>query len=285
MNENELVQSDEINLFDLWQKLLDGWRYVLGGAAIGVLSGWLAIALIPPKYEAVAIVQVGQINGIPVEPVSQAIERMKTPAFQLKVAEAAGDQKWIDGLLDLRTGVTKDLSLQVIKSTINQGQTPLIELRGTGVSPELARKKTEAVVTTLIKIHESLAGPTLSKMRSELSLYREKLAAVEKEIDGLNKLGVMANIKDDRFTQLSLMASLLLQKNAEIYGLRQSIIASETALNAPATQSAKAIETIFVPRRPISPKKGLMLVLGLIGGLLVGVVSAIFLRGGVRRRG
>ena len=37
MNENEMMQDDEISLFDLWEKLRDGWRYVVGryGAWVG----------------------------------------------------------------------------------------------------------------------------------------------------------------------------------------------------------------------------------------------------------
>lgn len=31
MNENEMAQDDEISLFDLWEKLREGWHYVVGG--------------------------------------------------------------------------------------------------------------------------------------------------------------------------------------------------------------------------------------------------------------
>jgi uncharacterized protein involved in exopolysaccharide biosynthesis len=54
------------------------------------------------------------------------------------------------------------------------------------------------------------------------------------------------------------------------------IMALETALEEPATQPAKAIEEIFISDKPVSPKKTLLLALGLIGGLLAGVVSLFY---------
>ena len=80
MSENEMIQDDEISLFDLWEKLRKGWKAVVGGVALGIGGALLAIALIPPRYEALAVVQVGllgqvgqfKISGQPVEPPIQA---------------------------------------------------------------------------------------------------------------------------------------------------------------------------------------------------------------------
>jgi len=56
MNENKLAQDDEISLFDLWQKLKDGWRYVFGGTVLGVAGASSVLMFLPPKYEATAII-------------------------------------------------------------------------------------------------------------------------------------------------------------------------------------------------------------------------------------
>ena len=282
MNENDMVQDDEISLFDLWEKLKDGWRYVVGGTVLGLAGAGAALMNLPPKYEAVAVVQVGQVGqvgqvkvtGQPVEPPVQAVERMKTPAFQRRVAEVLGDQKWLDEVA--HSGATKDISLQVIKATVGAEQVPLIEMRVNGGSPAQSQKKAEAAIAQLIKIHGELAKPALNRMRSDLALTREKLAAAERDLDSLNKLVAAAGIKDDRFTQLALMTSLRIQKESETFSQRQMIMALETALEAPATQPAKAIEEVFISDKPVSPKKTLLLALGLIGGLLAGVVAVFF---------
>ena len=117
----------------------------------------------------------------------------------------------------------------------------------------------------------------LDKMQSGLGIAREKLASAERELEGLTKMsaGAGAGVKDDRFTQLSLIASLRVQKEAEIFGQRQNILAYETALLPPATQPAKPLEPVYAGSKPVSPKKTLLLALGGIGGLLVGVLWEI----------
>jgi uncharacterized protein involved in exopolysaccharide biosynthesis len=284
MNENELAQHDEISLFDLWRKLQNGWRNVAGGMAVGVLGAGLAIALIPPKYEAIAIVQVGQVGQVsqggqgglvtsqPVEPPSQTIERMKTSAFQLGVAEKLGSQPWIDSLRTSANATASYLSLQIVKSTL-AGTSPLIELRAKGDSAENAKNVATVAVSELADRQAEIAKPMIDKMRLDLMIAKEKLASAEKELGGINKLVANAGFKDDRFTQLSLMTTLRVQKESELFSQRQMIMALETALTAPATQPAKTIEAVFVTDKPLSPKKSLLLALGLIGGLLGGVIT------------
>ncbi len=281
MNNNEFVPEEEISLFDLWQRLQDGWRHVLGGAAIGLLGAGAAIALIPPKYEAVAVVQVGKVAGTPVEAVVNAVERMKTSSFQFGVAERMGHQAWSNDLLSSFSSAGKHLSLQVAKATA-AGPMPLIELKATGESEEKAKAIADATVLELANRHADIAKPLVEKLNFDLLIAKEKLAGAEKELESITKLVANVGVKDDRFAQLSLMTALRVQKEAEAFAQRQAIMALENSLIAPATQPAKAIEAVFVTNRPVSPKKGLLIALGLVGGLLAGVV-AVFVTDAWRR--
>lgn len=282
MNESELTKASGTAYFDLWHKLSGGWPYLASGLGAGLAVALGAIALLPARYEAVAILQVGQVGQVgqvtgqvtsqPVEFPSQTVERMKTPAFQRKAAEAAGDQEWIQDLAESSSGMTKYFAVQVMKGTVAQGQIPVVELKAQGETAATAKKRVNAAIAELVKAHDQLAGPTIDKLRAELVLAKEKLASAEKDLEGLGKLLASARLKDDRFTQLSLMTSLRLQKEADFYGQRQTIMALETALSSPATQQAKAIEAVFVSDKPVFPKKGLFISLGIVGGLLAGIV-------------
>jgi uncharacterized protein involved in exopolysaccharide biosynthesis len=293
MNENEMAQDDEISLFDLWDKLRAGWYYVVGGTLLGVAGAGVALTVLPPKYEAVAVIQVGQVgqvgkdgqvgeaaqtSSVPVEPATQAVERMKSPAFQMKVAKAAGVQEWVDALLRSTGATTQYISLQIVKATATPGPggAPLIELRANGVSPEVARKIAEASIGELAKRQLELAKPTIEKMRIDLTIARDKVASAERELESIQKQVANVGVKDDRFTQLALMANMRLQNESQLFRLRQLIGALETALTVPYTQPAEVLEDIFVTDRPVSPKKTLLLALGAIGGLLAGVVSVFF---------
>ena len=284
MREVEDFEEDEISLFELLEKLRAGWRYVLSGALVGVFIAVTAIVVLPNRYEAVAIVQVGQVGqlgqvvqvgqvgqyvGVPVEPATQAIERMKSAAFQKSVSES----------MEGGSGV---ISAQLIKSTAAQGPSALIELKAISRSPEAATKTVEVSVQELAKRHAEISKPSVGRLIAEADLAQEKLKQAEVELEGLNKLSASAGIKDDRFTQLSLITSLRLQKEAEIFSQRQMVINLKAAMNPPTTESAKAIEAVFVSDQPMSPKKGLLLVLGLVGGLLAGIMW-VFVSGAWRQ--
>ncbi|MFT3961362.1 Wzz/FepE/Etk N-terminal domain-containing protein [Propionivibrio sp.] len=289
MNEMQFVEEDEISLFDLLQRLREGWKIVLGITALGVAVALCAIFSIPSKYEAVAIVQVGlvgqisplgqggqvgqlKVTGIPIETPMQTVERMKTSAFQSRVAETLGDRQWAADITRSNSGSAHDLTLQVIKATLGSEQVPLIDLRASGPTREAAQKKAEAVISQLGKVHADLAQPAIARMRTDLAISREKLASAERDLESLTKLMSSASVKDDRFTQLALVTSLRIEKEADTFNQRQMIMALETALAAPATQPVRAIESVFVADKPASPKKALLLALGLVGGLLVGVM-------------
>lgn len=272
MNENGMAQGDEISLFDLWQKLREGWQYLAGGAVLGLVGAGGALAVLPPKYEAVALVQVGQVGQVaqagplPVETPAQAAERLKSPSFQLEVAKKLGHEDWVAALSASSSAATRYVTIQVMKTV------PVIELKASARSPEQARAIADAVIQDLASKHAEIARPMLEKMRADLGITKEKLTTAERELAGLNKMATGVGIKDERFTQLSLIASLRVQKEAEIFGLRQNILAYETALMPPATQMTKALETIYAAGNPVSPKRSLLFPLGGIGGLFAGVV-------------
>ncbi len=211
----------------------------------------------------------------PVEPPVQAVERMKTPAFQTAVAQALGDQTWLDALQRSANATAKYLVPQLVKATA-ASPAPLIELRTNAATPAAAAAIANGAVKELAQRHAELAAPVLAKTRLDVAIARERLVNAERELESINKLVAAASIKDERFTQLALMSELRIQKQAELFNQRQMIMALETALTAPATQPARAMEAVFVADKPVSPKKTLLLALGLIGGLLAGIVAVFF---------
>lgn len=278
MDENEVFQGNDISLFDLWEKLRDGWKAIVAWLALGVAGAVAGVVLIPPTYEAVAVIQIGIIgspsnNGVnssvAVEPPSQAVERMKTPAFQRRVAARAGDQAWQDSLSNAGSAGTDDIRLQVMKGTVAQGQTPLVELRAVGQSPEVAKTRATESVAVLAALHEEMAAPVVAKMNAELKVLREKLAISESESAKLAKIAATSVGVEERLSPMTLMGNVRRQKETD---LRQSILGLEMALVHPATLPTKAIEEIFVSARPIAPKKMRLLAFGFIGGLLAGVL-------------
>ncbi|MFZ4539736.1 Wzz/FepE/Etk N-terminal domain-containing protein [Propionivibrio sp.] len=49
MSGTEVIEEDEISLFDLWEKLVEGWRWVVGGVLAGVLGAVVLIFVAQPQ--------------------------------------------------------------------------------------------------------------------------------------------------------------------------------------------------------------------------------------------
>lgn len=269
MNDMQPMEEDEISLFDLYAKLRKGWRGILGGGLSGLIASVLAVVFIPPKYEAVAMLQAGRVAGTVVEDPPIIVERLKSPAFLVEIAQDVGDQDWQE---DIHDGEGRN----VLTALVPRTNPSVVEVRIKARSPEAAKKIADSATEMLIKRQNELSKGVLGKIRFDLDVAKEKLVRAENELSTLSKTVNSTQVRDERFSQVSSLISLRLQKESEMFGLRQTVNALEISLLSPATQSAKVLEDIFVSRKPVSPKKTLLLALGLVGGLLLGVMFVFF---------
>lgn len=274
MNNNEMMQAeDEISLFDLWEKLREGRRFVFGGACLGVLVAGLLTVVIAPKYEATSTLQIATIAGKEIEPATTTLERFKSSPFVQEAAKQAGIERLAERI-SLGDVVIGDYArAQLVKGT------SLLELKTFGDTPESSKKLNDVLVQQLEQRHEFLGAALKENLVSDIALTKEKLKTVEQELVELSRVSYVNNPKDAQFSPVSLLMSQKIQKQSEMFGLRQQLTNLELMQLPPATQKTQAIESPFVPAKPVSPKKALLLVLGLIGGLLLGILT-LFVRDG-----
>ena len=273
MPENGQIIEGELSLFDLWKILRNAWCWIAGGVVLGSVGGGLTVAVLPPQYEAVALVQVGQvgqvgqITSVPVEQPLQAIERMRTGNFQYEAAKSSGYAPWVEISGRSTKAGSAFFSLQLVKNTY------LIEIRAKAETPHHAEMIAKAIIEVLSKRHAELAEPMIENLRFDLALARERLKSAEDEVASLGAAAASARLKDDRFTQFSLLASMRKFKESEVFAQQKMVSALNMALSPPATQPAQAVEGVFVAEQPVSPKKGIIAVLGVFGGLMLGLFA------------
>lgn len=279
MNNNEMMQAeDEISLFDLWEKLREGRQFVLGGACLGVLAAGLALVVIAPKYEATSILQIATIASKEIEPATTTLERFKSSSFVQEAVKQAGIETLVERLSLGDVVIGDYVKAQLVKGT------SLLELKTFGDTPESSRKLNDILVQQLEQRHEVLGAALKEKLASDIALTKEKLKTVEQELAELSQVSYVNNPKDVQFSPVSLLMSQKIQKQSEMFGLRQQLTNLELMQLPPATQKTQAIEAPFVPAKPVSPKKILLLVLGLIGGLLLGVLTVFIKDGWLRAK-
>lgn len=271
MNQGEPMADDEISLFELFEQLRNGWRTVAGGLLVGVLGAGAAIALLPAQYQASTLIEVGQVNAAGLEVPAVTVERMKSPAFVLEVAQQSGIE-----VADA-TDAARRLSASL------QRNAPLIEVKTTGASRDEAIRLAESAIKLLHDKHMQLFEPRVKQLRSELDVTREKLGIVESELAVVDKTMAEAGRQGARAAALpyELLTSLRVQKATEAISLRQAIVGYNAALLPPATRPTDTVEGVYASRRPVSPRKALLLALGAVGGLLAGTLL-VFLANGWR---
>ncbi|MFZ4537325.1 hypothetical protein [Propionivibrio sp.] len=203
------------------------------------------------------------------------VERLKSPSFLLQVAMDVNDPEWTDAIN--AGGGTTILTALVPKT--NPG---LVELKVKARSQDEAKKIALTATNFLTKRQEEQASQILKKINYDLLSVKEKLKKAEADLVLLSKTIDSKGMKDEIFSQLSLLTSIKLQMDSDVFSLRQSIFAMEISLLPPATRPAQVLEDIFVSSKPVSPKKRLLLALGLVGGLSAGVL-AVFVSGAWRK--
>ena len=274
MRETDDFVEDEVSLFDLWGMLRGGWRLVFGSVVLGVLGAVAAIAFIAPQFEAVALLQTGTVSGSMIEEPTTALERLRSPSFLREIAVEVGDSAWVD---QIDAGVQG----RTLVAKIQKATPSMIEVRVVTGSPDSSKKIAELSTARLIRRQTELASRVVAKVEFDISVLKEKLGKSESDLTALSKAIDPTNVKNDTFSQLSLLTLLRMQRESDSFALRQSIYALENSLLSPLTQPARVLEDIFVSNKPVFPKKGVLLAMGLVAGLLVGVML-VFVSGAWR---
>ena len=275
--QREHFEQDEFSLQDLWRILISQRRWLLGLPFVCVLLAAVGVSMAKPKWEATAVIQIGQVgqSGIGqgsqlIEPPVRAIERMKMKSFEddvlvgLKISPEDGDP--------IASLFRSSLSLKAL------GTTDLIQVKIRAHSREQAKSWANAVVDRLTDVHERLAQPTIDRLRKQQAELKKQMQIIEEERTNLLKIVSKSSETsgDSRFSANLLLSNLLLQKNAELRDFEMRRLAADEQLTSVRTYPTSLIDRIYVPEKPASPKKLLMIVLAAVLGLIFGVIVALF---------
>lgn len=276
VTDTEHFERDEMSLQDLWRVLIDQRRWLFGIATLCVFLAVVGVLITKPKWEATAVIQIGQVgqSGIGqgsqlIEPSVRAIERMKMKSFENDV------------LISLKIPVEDENPLaRLFRSTLSLkalGTTDLIQVKVRGDSPDRAANWANAVVDRLKTVHERLAQPTIDRLRKQQAELTKQMKMIEEERVNLLKIVSKSGETsgDSRFSANLLLSNLLLQKNAELRDFEMRRLAADEQLTAVRTYPSSLIDLVYVSETPVSPKKLLVIVLAAVLGLFLGVVVAL----------
>lgn len=255
----ETPEDEGLNLLELLDGLKSGWRWLAGGAGLGLAAAIGFVLVVPAQYEATAVIQPAKVgmgnatttNGAEVEPVAQTLERLKLATFY---SEALVQACQAPSALALTSSV---------KASQVKGNS-LIQVSYRAPSTAVAEACVNAVVAHLTQSQAAVAEPLVKTLEERLVLTKKRLTEAESFQGQLEKRAVSS--KDGA----SLLMLSALSKRDEIVRLEKLLVEQKVQLSAPLTQSMQLLEPIYAPERAVAPKKLPMLAGGLFGGLVLG---------------
>ncbi|MEO6021853.1 MAG: Wzz/FepE/Etk N-terminal domain-containing protein [Burkholderiales bacterium] len=277
MTNPEHIEQDDIGLQDLWRILIAQKKWVIGLPIVFILLSIVWISTSKAKWEATAVIQIGQIAQagaapspypILIEPSVRTIERMKMKTFEDDLLVAlgipVGPGSSIANLF--RNGLT-------VRSL---GTTDLIQVRVRAYSPDQAAVWATAVVDKIIVIHKKLTQPIIDRLGKQLVELRTQMRIIEEERESIAKIvsTVATRSADGNFSQNLLLSNLLSKKNSDLLEVEMRRIVLEEQMTSIKTSPTTLIDRIYVPEKPVSPDKIIVPLLAGLMGFILGTILA-----------
>jgi uncharacterized protein involved in exopolysaccharide biosynthesis len=276
MSKLETFDQEEISLRDLWRILVDQKKWVVGLPILCVILAGVVTFLSKPKWEATAVVQIGQVGESGagqtlslIEPPVRAIERMKMKSFE------------DDVIADLKMPINPGNPVtQLFRNSLSikaLGTTDLIQVRVRGYSQDQAGTWARAVVHSIKAVHEKLTHPAIERLNKQRDELRKQMQMIENERDNLSKIVSATAAKSgvSNFSENLLFSNLLVQKNAELRDFEMRLLAVNEQLTSIRAYPTSLVDRVYVPEQPASPKRLLIILLAAIIGFIFGVMIAL----------
>ncbi len=204
-----------------------------------------------------------------VEPTPVVIERIKSRGFQRAVCDAlACDEEQRDAIKTQLT-ITQPKGTEVLSVTVKAD------------SPARAAAVSDAVVQVLQQAHAELAEPALQNVRKQLTSNQQRLKELEAQRQRV--VAQVSSVSGDAAAAVAVLQLAQMGGNTESQALNQRVADLAASLEAPKTMSTERLQKLYVPDKPVSPRKPLITVLGVIMGALFGV-AVVFVRSAWRSR-
>lgn len=257
------IESDhgEINLWELLEHLKSGWQWVAGGGASGLASAIVLAAFIPAQYEATVVVQPATIGMIvastttttTVEPVAQTLERLKLVTFYSDDIVKACDA---DSAKDLANSV---------KVNLVKGNN-LLSISYRAETAALANACMNKIVTQLTQSQTAIAAPLIKELQDQQTSTKQQIDDAERFLAAGEKRATSSPGSNE-------LSTLMMLKREDLTKLQKLYREQRIQLTEPLTQPMKLLEPIYVPEKPVAPKKLMIIAGSLIGGMLIGLLA------------
>jgi uncharacterized protein involved in exopolysaccharide biosynthesis len=262
MSENN--QSDEISLLDLFKVLARYKKLIVGLPLLGAfLAAIFASVILHPTWEASAVLEIGKVGQVLVEPPVNVVTRMMLPSFAKGSINSAGTKS--DELYSLKN------YYKTVKATQIKGA-DLIEVKLRGPSAEKVNDIIRSVIANLQKTHTEMMAVSIERNKKQFQLLSDDIKKVSLESELLKKK-LLATHNWNAF-DATLSATLLKDKTTDLRDMIQRKLTLEEQLTPSRTYTTRLVDEVYISEGPVSPNKPLIIGLAILLGLFGAIVFA-----------
>lgn len=260
--------ESEISLIDILCFLKSAYKSIL---IVGLVGLGLAIAYLvvtPKQYEAIAQIAMAQIGaannnnnnnnlnplGVNIEEPSLLIARLSSPtSFTPRVLSSCG----MDESANPGASLAKAIKLAPPKGVAN-----VVELKTFGKSPETASTCAQAIFELIKATQAQILAPYIEEAKAKLVDDEERLNKAKDLVAKADKTG-------------QAVGAAYLSTRDEIRYLLDEITSLKNVVTSNQSRATRLIAPIYASDTPIAPKKRIVLMAGLVGGLFLGLLLAL----------
>ena len=275
MAENTKSSQDDdfIDLSLIIDVLKDQWRVFSIILIAAITLGVTAYSLVPSRWQAEATLRMGEIASLPleqsmgatelIEPIGEAVARMQLVQFQNTVINSPKLQDLDQSEITL---FRKTFKAAAIKGTF------FIHVSVSARSPENASKILEAVIETLLAVHNEKTQPVLQQIQGRVENLSGRIALKQKNLDRLKQ--ILQEGKTGINTVPAL--DLLDRQEADIQELTDERAMAEGMLRPLQTFNTKVTDDVRVEGAPHFPRLSLFMIAAILAGGLLGMLAALY---------
>lgn len=269
-NNNQYINEDKIDIRELFSIFKKRKKLIWSVTTLLTLIAIIYIVFAKPTYEVKAMIEIGQINGVPIDDINDIQQKLiyeykvdvKGIKRELPLVKAVTTHKKAKNILYLSIhGNNNEESIKYIQTVINK-----IEAQYKGKLDAYIQSQYALIELTEKNIDDSIIN--LAAMKKDLNTYNQKIISLKSEDAAL------AGIYTIQIGQKEAETQVLNKYISELRNKKEELKLSLTPLMITSTQIVGEIETLD---KPIKPKKVLIIFVAFIIGVMLSIFLIFFL--------
>jgi len=268
MIDGNLNNSDEeLSLLEVVVFFKENYKKILIGGFVGGILGIAYAFIVPPKYQATANIQVAKVASSDVETPNVLLEKLQMPMYYSQNSFVSCK---VEDSIEHGNAISKSIKPALAKNA------PIISISYKAENVEDAKKCLESVFNDIRVNENEIAKPILEQKKNQLANLKQKLESAEQITKVLSTKKPSFDFSDSKFYASMFLLATTLSKENEVKDLRTKINDLEIALTEPQTKEAYLTTPIYAPNVKVEPKKSLITLGAVFGGLVLMVGYLIF---------